>query len=352
MKRIIRISIILTILVGACAAKLMYNKAKIDANSQPDTTIISIPVTVEIASVRPIENTFSITGNFQASKELTLLSEGQGRVIRILATVGDVVKEGQVIAELDDELFRSQLTLAEANFEKSSKDLKKFETLSKSEAVTTQQLQEIQLACLNAEASAVAARRQVANTKIKAPFSGTITKRHIEKGSLLMPGTAVIDLVDINTLKFMANLSEKEVASLTKGDQIRVQSDLYVGNDFLGKIKSVGVKADDAKRYPVEIEVQNSKEKPLRDGMFGVAVFGEDKGTEVLAISRKCIVGSIKDPHVYVIENNTAHMRNLHIGKVTDNQVEVLQGLKAGEKVALSGQINLEEGKKVTVVNQ
>lgn len=351
MKRIIQITVIITILVGACAAKLIYNKSRIDANAQPDTTTIAIPVTIEIASMRPIDNSFSITGTFLANKELTLLSEGQGRVLRVLIDAGDVIKEGQVIAELDDVLIKSQLTLAEANLDKASKDLKKFESMAKSEAVTPQQLQEINLAYLNAEATAVAARKQLDNTKIKAPFSGTITKRYIEKGSLLMPGSQVIDLVDISLLKFNANLSEKEVTTIARGDEIRIQSELYPGYDFTGKIKSIGVKADDAKRYPTEIEIRNSAEKPLRAGMFGVAVFSDGKSADVLALSRKCILGSIKDPQVYVVENNVAVTKKLILGKITDNQVEVLQGLKPGDKVVLSGQINLENGRKVSLVN-
>lgn len=352
MKRIIRISVILAILLGACAAKLIYNKSRIDANSQPDTTKIAIPVSIELAAVRPIDNAFSLTGIFHASKELTLLAEGQGRVIHILADAGDMVTEGQVIAELDDLLIKSQLTLAEANLEKASRDLKKFESMVKTEAVTTQQLQEMNLAYLNAEANAAAARKQMENTKITAPFSGTLTKRYIEKGSLIMPGSPVVDIVDINTLKFIASLSEKEVATVVKGDEIRIQSDLYPGIEYTGKIRSIGVKADDAKRYPVEIDIRNTKINPLRAGMFGVAIFSDGKSNDVLALSRKCLVGSVKDPHVFVVENNMAVQKKLILGKITDTQVEVLQGLKAGEKVVVSGQINLENGRNVTIVNQ
>ncbi|MHC1708651.1 MAG: efflux RND transporter periplasmic adaptor subunit [Bacteroidales bacterium] len=351
MKRIIRISVILAILVGACAAKLIYNKSRIDANARPDTTTIAIPVSIEIASMKPMDNAFSLTGIFNANKELTLLAEGQGRVLRVFIDAGDAVKEGQVIAELDDILIKSQLTLAEANLDKASKDLKKFESMAKSEAVTAQQLQEIRLVYLNAEANAAAARKQMENTRVTAPFSGTVTKRYIEKGSLIMPGTPVVDLVDISVLKFTAGLNEKEVVSVKKGDVIRIQSELYPGVEFSGKIKSIGVKSDEAKRYPVEIEIRNQQENPLRAGMFAVAIFSDGKGSYVLSLSRKCIVGSIKDPHVYVVENNTAVMRKLMTGKITDSQVEVISGLKPGERVVFSGQINLEDGRKVSIVN-
>ncbi|MCX6271588.1 MAG: efflux RND transporter periplasmic adaptor subunit [Bacteroidetes bacterium] len=351
MKRIIRISAILLVLAGACAAKLIYNKSRIDANSKPEQTNISIPVTVVEVTSKAMTAGFSVTGSFLANKELTLLSEGQGRVLKVMADAGDVVKEGQVLAEMDDVLIRSQLALAEANLEKATKDLKNFEAMAKSEAVTSQQLQEIRLACLNAEANAVAMRKQMANTKITAPFSGTLTKRYIEKGTLLMPGSPVVDISDVGRLRFLANLGEKEISRISGKVAVKITVDVYQGFEYEGKIKSLGVKADEAKRFPVEIELANDPQHPIRAGMFGVALFGDKDNPEVLIIPRKSITGSLKDPQVFVVENNIAMLKSLVIGRVTDDEVEVFKGLKQGEKVVLTGQINLENRKKVTIVN-
>ncbi len=351
MKKIIRISIILLVLVGACAAKLIYNKARIDENSRQDTTTIAIPVAVAPVLVKTMDESYRLSGTFKANRELTLLSESQGRVLRVLTETGSRVKEGQVIAELDDEMLQSQFRLAEASLEKANRDVKKFESLAKTEAVSAQQLQEVRLAALNAEANFVTTRKALNNTKIRAPFSGVVTKRHIEKGTLLMPGAPVIDLVDISRLRFQVNLSEKEINHLAVGAPVTLKADIDPGKDYQGKVISLGVKADDARRFPVEVEVINDASLTLKAGMFGVALFDEKLGVESLVIPRKCLVGSIKSPEVYVVHNDKAELRKLLIGKVTDTEAVVISGLKEGEKVVVSGQINLEDGKKIRLVN-
>jgi len=352
MKRLIIISAVILVLVGACTMTLLYNKKKIDEKANPDVTLNSIPVFVEQARIKPLNGDFSYQGNFEPVHELMLLSEGQGKVEQLFFETGDEVKAGQLLARLDDVMIRSQLTLAEANLEKIEKDLAKYEALLKNDAISSQQVEDARLGLIKAQTDIVTLRKQLDYTSIQAPICGTITGRFIEVGSVLMPGSPVAQIVDVTKLRFAANMSESEVVLIDKGDAVEITSALFPGITYKGRVISVGVKADDAKRFPVEIDVENRRDHTLKAGMFGTAFFKGVNGHDALVIPRNALTGSIKEPKVFVVQGDTAFLREVMIGQVDDNLVEVLSGLTPGEEVVVSGQINLEKGSPVKVVNR
>ena len=351
MKRILTITVILLLLVGGCTAILLLNKQKIEEKSKLEGNLESIPVYVQEIKKSSLAGDFEISGSFSAIHELNLLSEGQGKVLELNFNTGDFVKVGQVIAQLDDELLRSQFSLANASLDKARADLKKYEGLLKADAISSQQVEDSRLGLKKAETDVATLKKQLEYATIKAPIQGTITRRFIEKGSLLMPGAPVAEIVDISRLKFMANLAESEVVDVRAGQQIPVASTMFPGIVYKGTVSSVGVKADDARRFPVEIEMANDPAHQLKAGMFGTARFGSGTPRETLIIPRNAIVGSIKTPRVYVVENNKAVLRDIRIGSANDHDVEVLQGLKEGELVVTSGQINLDNNVTVKIVN-
>jgi membrane fusion protein (multidrug efflux system) len=352
MKRILTISLIIIILVGGCAAILLLNKKKIEEKSKLEGNLESIPVYVQEVKKATLTGSFEVNGSFAAIHELTLMSEGQGKVIDMLVNTGDVVHSGQVLALLDDELVRSQLALANANLEKARADLKKYEGLLKADAISGQQVEDVKLGLIKAETEVAILKKQLDFTVIRAPIQGTINRRAIEKGSLLIPGSPVFDIVDVSRLKFTANVAETEVVQIRKGQQPEITSPMYPGIKYKCTVISIGVKADEARRFPVEVEMINDAAHPLKAGMFGTAAFGSESPREALLIMRNSIVGSIKNPKVYIVEGNKALLRDIRIGSANDREVEVLEGLKEGEIVVISGQINLENNMTVRVVNK
>lgn len=352
MKRIVIIALVIVALVGACSVTLFYNKKKIDAKARMDGNLQRIPVFIEEIGKTRISGSFESNGSFAAIHELTLMSEGSGKVVDLRFNTGDVVQTGRILAVLDDELIRSQLSLAEVALSKSKSDLKKYEDLLTNDAISTQQVEEIRLGVKKAETDVTTLHKQLDYATIKAPIQGTITKRFIEKGSLVMPGAPIAEIVDVSRLKFIANVAESEAVQISPGQKITLISSLFPGIDYHGTVMSVGVKADDAKRFPVEIEMINNPKHALKAGMFGTALFSIGSDREALMIPRHAIVGSIKEPRVYIVERDKAVLRDIRIGSATDQEVEILDGLKAGEWVVTSGQINLENNSAVSIVNK
>ncbi len=349
-KKIIIISIILIVCVAAIF-KLMLNKKQIDANSAPRESKVSVPVFVETVKESKLDNSFSVNGTFDPAHEITIISQTQGKIVSLNFRNGDYVKEGQVLASCDLELLNAQKDLAEANLNKSKKDLKKFQEMLQSKAATQQQIDELQLALYNAQAGYVTVTKQIEYSIIKAPFSGYITAKHIEKGSMIMPGTPIAEMIDISTMKFIAAVAESDLVKIKAGQEVKIEADIYEGITYTGTIKTIGMKADASRRFPVEIEVRNDVSKPIRSGMFGMAFFAGEGTHDAMVIPRTAMVGSIKDPSVFVVENDKAIRRSIKVGSASEKTIEVLGGLKAGEKVVISGQINLDDNTAVRISN-
>lgn len=352
MKKKIIIIIISVLVVGAIIAKLYTNKKAIEAETKPRELNINVPVVVDTVKQATLDNDFSVTGSFEPAHQVTIISETQGKLISVQFENGDFVKEGQVLASCDLELLNAQKKLAEANLDKSRSDLKKFEDMLSSSAVSKQDVENLRLANISAETNLVTIKKQLEYAVIRAPFSGYITKKMIDRGSMIMPGTPVAEIIDITNLKFLVNVSEINIPMVQKGQQVKVTADIFGSIDFEGNVKSVSVQADNAKRFPVEIQVKNQSLKTLRSGMFGTAwwqVAGSHAG---LVIPRAAIVGSIRDPKVFVIENNKAKLCEVVLGTVTEQTAEVISGLKAGELVVKAGQINLENNTPVRITNK
>lgn len=351
MKRNILITLVVVVLVGACTATLLFNKKKIDEKARLDGNLESIPVFVESLKKTTLSGVFESNGTFSAIHELTLMAEGQGRVTQLLFNTGDIVSSGKLLVTLDDELIRSQLSLAEAALVKSKNDLKKYEDLLLDDAISSQQVEEAKLGLKKSETDLATLRKQLENALVRAPIGGTITKRFVEKGSLVMPGSPIAEIVDVGRLKFIANVAESEAVQISEGQKVTLTSSLFPGVVFEGNVRSIGVKADDSRRFPVEIEVVNDPRHRLRAGMFGTAVFSTGTGRESLMIARQAIIGSIKNPRVYVVEGETAVLRDIRIGTATDKWVEVLDGLREGDQVVISGQINLDDRSRINIVS-
>lgn len=348
-RKILTIIIIAVIIISA-AMRLISNKQSFEGQlkmiSEFNTTI---PVIVDTAKYEQTSTQFSENGTFQAIHEISIVSEIQGKVVSINAKTGDNVVNNQVLASVDNELYKSQLDMAKFNLDQAEKDLKRYEQLSKGDAATVQQFELATQAFENAQSAHTSAKIQYDNTFIKAPFNGTITKQHIEKGSFLNPGSLAFDIVEINRLKLIVKLTGEELEYVHKGQSIKVLVDAISGKTFDGVVNAIIVKADLSKRFDVEIEVTNSADNIIKPGMFGTATFTNKSDAKILVIPRKALIGSIKNPQVFIAKGDSVVLKSINAISLDDKRIAVKQGLSVGDLVVTSGQINLVNGSKITL---
>ncbi len=310
-----------------------------------------ITVTTTTVKYEVVKFDISYNGTFGPSSEVTIVSESQGKVKKYAINEGDFISEGEIIAWLDNDLIGYQLETAEAAWLKAQDELKRFENLTPGESVSTQQLDEIKLAFQNAKSNYQTIKKQYDNTFIKAPVSGTVSRRYFERGSFIGPGSPVADLINTRKMKFNAWFTAMDLTRVKTGQKVMLTTDLYPGISYEGTVKVIGVKPDNSKRYLVQAEVTNSSEKPLVSGIDGTIHIDYTPGEKSLVIPRNCIVSSAIQPTVYIVSGGIAKLREIVISEIINDRAIVESGLAEGETVVLSGQINLEDNATVLVLN-
>jgi membrane fusion protein (multidrug efflux system) len=332
-------------------SKLQANKGQIVAEAaasqiKPE----AIPVQVTTLKLLELDNTISVNGVFAPNKELMFMATNQGQVESVLFDVGTVVAEGQVLATLDDDMLQAQLVAAQANLDKGTKDVERFKRLVEQDALTRTQLEQAQLGVVSAQTSVNTLQIQLSKLPIKSPINGRINKRMVEPGNFVAPGTPLCQIVDVNTIKLIAKVVEGDVVKIRKGMKVTVKADVYTDQQWTGTVSHIGMLADAAMAYDVEITLANPKNSAIMAGMNGKAVFAFANGRKASMIDRKAIVGSLQDAKVYVLKGDQVYSQKVTTGITQGDQVEILSGLSADQQVVTSGQVNLDEGTKVTLL--
>lgn len=347
---VILVAIVLIVLAGF---KLMGNKQK----QAEETAIVAqrnttIAVRVDTVSKEIINSEYRSNGNFAPFQDLQLASERGGQIIQVLAQEGARVAIGQTLAVIKADLQSVELQNAEAAYLTAQKDAQRFESAFSTGGVTQQQLDQVNLQLQSAKARLNQAKINVGDSHIKSTINGIVNKRYIEPGTVIAPGAPLFDIVNVSKLKLKVNVSESQVIAIKVGDTVSIKASVYPESDFTGIVSFIAAMADESLNFPVEIEVSNNPDNQLRAGMYGSALFSskEVDQTPITTVSRNAYVGSVSNNEVYVVREGVAHLTKISSGRNFGDKVEVLEGLKSGDIVVVSGIINLTDGAKISVI--
>jgi multidrug resistance efflux pump len=208
----------------------------------------------------------------------------------------------------------------------------------------------------SAEASVEAAKTQVdtakqalADTVIKAPFSGFVSERNTAVGEYVTSSSTIITLLRSNPIKIQIKISEADVPSVTLGRSVSIQVDAYPDRSFSGVVVAVNPSIDLASRSAiVEATIENADNK-LRAGMFGSAKINKEGGSNGVFLPKAAMIRdeSTQAYRAFVIEDGVAKLHVVQPGNEEGDSVQVLSGLEADKIVATSNLDKLYEGAKV-----
>jgi len=336
------------------------NRGQADAAK---STVVPIAVEVTPAAASTITETVSSVGAVAALRDVQVSSETAGRVTRVPVNVGDFVKAGQTLAQVDDELkliaveqARAQLLAAETNLQKATSDFRRAEMLRASGDIADVELEGSRLAMHAAEAQEKAAavglrfaQRQLEDTRIKAPVAGLVAAKNVEVGEMVAPGREVANIVDVRQLKVKVCLPEESIWKVRTGQEAELQTDIDPEQTIKGVVQSVGSKTESATghTYPVEILVQQKRNDALRVGMFAKVKIRTRTAENVIVISKESLTGDPARPAVFVVEGGIARLRPVTLGIRSASSCQVLEGLNPGDKVISFGQNSLKDGSPV-----
>ncbi len=193
-------------------------------------------------------------------------------------------------------------------------------------------------------------KAQLANLIILSPMNGGITKRYVDPGTMVKDTTPILTLMDFSEMKMVVNVIEREFVRLQIGQPVKVTVTAFPNRTFQGRISVITPALEMQSRTA---EIQISIPNPgyvLNPGMFGGAEILLRSNPEATLVPIQALVTRGEKDFVYVINDNKAFARTVRKGLIKDTFVEIIQGVKAGEKVVIAGQDSLKDGSIVRLI--
>jgi RND family efflux transporter MFP subunit len=369
----------------------------------PAAKNVGAPVAVQALQVQSdkVQRTVELVGTLEGQREVTISSEVAGRVIALHADLGDRVKLGDPLVDIDPREFALaverqqaalQQTLASLGMAKDSDPVPAPEQTSvvrkaaadladariafdrtkalldkgviarqvydtsearykASEANYTAALEGVrnQVAQVdNLRAQLALARKKVGDTVVRAPFDGTVRARMVEIGQYIKEQGATFSITTMNPLKLRASIPEHWFPFVAPGAGVELTVEAYE-EPFAGRVARVARAVDPQSRtFSIEAEVNNPGER-LRPGLFARAVLTTSKADSIVRVPAKAVVSYYGVQKVYAVEDGVIHERVVKLGDRFGDVIEVTEGLTPGTWIATSELTRIHEGSRVEI---
>lgn len=336
------------------------------------------PITVETHTVKKgnlaIET--SLSGVIKPIEEASVAPKISGKTTKINVEMGDYVKEGTILFELDQEDMYNAIKQAEAAYATSLANFKKIEeqiqnakenyermkALYDEGAISKQQLEQVELqasetslevARFQSEQSRVAienAKSQLDHCIVRAPISGVITKVNIHKGEMASPAADAIHIANIDRVSIETSIAENLINKVHVGDKVDVTFPSLEKKSFKGKITALPpAPAKNSLTYSMKIILDN-KDRAIKPGMFAEISVVSDKRENIITIPSETVLLKNEKHIVFLVSNNQAKIKEVSLGLDNGKKVEIKKGLKEGDILVVKGQNYLDDGNKVQVI--
>lgn len=294
-----------------------------------------------------INNEIVFSGNFQANKESKISAETQGKIKQILVEEGDHVQEGEILIQLDNSLLKLQAQSVDVQIEGLEADLKRYTILAEADAIQGVQLEKTTLGLKSAKVQRASLQEQINKASIKAPFSGFVTMKFTEIGAFAAPGVPLIQITDLDLLKFTISVSENDLHLFKIDKSYTVKADIYPEQELSAKATMIGSKANMGGSYPVQFSLENLEDSKIKSGMFGKVSLKNKAERKGFLIPSSAIIGSKDQTKVYLVKDGKAKLHSVTVQEKIQNKTVLSSGVKEGDILITEGLINLFDGANV-----
>lgn len=301
-----------------------------------------------VVAASSLEENISSIGTLMANEEAELRPEIQGRVSAINFTEGTNVAQGALLIKLNDSDLRAQLLKLEANLKLQKENSERQKKLFELNGISRQQYDEAMTLVSSTEADIALTRAQIEKTEIRAPFSGIIGLRNISIGRVVGPNDIIASVQQINPVKIEFSVPEKYSSLVTIGNEVQYTVD---GNTSVqtAKIYAMEPKIDPQTRTVKVRAVGANTEGKLIPGSFARVMFSISKSDNSILIPTQSIIPVLKGKKVMVVRNGLAVSQMITTGVRQEKEIEIMDGLKAGDTVLTTGLMQVRDSMMVDV---
>ncbi|MGD0849661.1 efflux RND transporter periplasmic adaptor subunit [Bradyrhizobium sp.] len=328
--------------------------AQFFANNRPPPA----PVTAVEAKSEVIPNLLTAVGDLAAVHQVNVTPDVSGRITDIMFTAGASVQAGSPLVQLFDAPDQGDLASFKAQAIGAQLALDRAKQLASRQFGPQSTVDAAQATYDQANAGIAKTEAIISQKLVRAPFDGELGVRHVEVGQYLTAGTQIVSLTDLSVLYANFTVTEKDSAALKVGQTVRVLVDAYRGRNFEGKINAIEPQiATDTRNIRVQATIENP-EHILKPGMFTTTTVVLPDKPAVVTVPETAVDYTLYGDAVFVITEKKADdgktslvvVRTFVVtGNRVNGRVEILSGVKPGDRVVSVGQIKLQSGAAVSI---
>ena len=322
---------------------LIVGCSQVEQPSSGGNRSVAIKVITAEIELRSMVDEIQALGTASANESIDIQPRIASRLERVAFDEGQFVKKGDLLVELENSEIVAGLALAEAALSESRSIYNRSKSLATTQAISASNLDQLLAQVQVNEAQVEAAQARLANTIIRAPFSGRIGLRRVRPRSLVTTQTVITTLDDTDTIKLDFSVPETFLTVVRKGMAISAESIVYSGRTFDGEVVSIDTRVDPVSRAVKVRSVIPNPDSALKPGMFLTVALRRDQG-EVLVVPEQAIVPEGSNQYVFVAQAGVVEKRKIAIGRRIPGFVVVTGGVSEGERVVTEGSAKVREG--------
>ncbi|HEX7118426.1 MAG TPA: efflux RND transporter periplasmic adaptor subunit [Longimicrobiales bacterium] len=316
-----------------------------------------VAVEVEPVVAAPFTDVVSIIGRVAANRDVTISAEEGGVVRSVLADKGAAVRAGQPILKIDDELLAAQVARASADASLARETWERQRRLWEVDGIGTEMAYlQAKYAADRAAADLRLLSERLDRTTIRAPIDGILDARMVEVGTMVAPGTPVVRLVDVATVKVVGGVPERYAPDIREGAKAVIAFDVLGGRAFDGRVGFVAATVDPQDRtVPVEIVVDNP-DGVIKPGMVATIAIVRRRLDAAVVVPQEAVLRTEDGYVVYVAAERdgivVAEARPVVTGASRDDRVVIESGIAPGDRIVVVGQQELAPGDRLQVTER
>lgn len=313
--------------------------------------IPAIPVRTVIADLEKEVNEHDYVGIVEEERLSVMSFMVAGTVEMMYAEEGQHVSKGELIAKLDTVSLANAYNAAKAQLAQAEDAMRRIQQLYDNQSVPEIKYVDIRTQLEKARSMEAIAKKNLADSRLTAPFSGIIGKKSVESGENVLPTQPVYTLLNIEDVKIKISVPEKEIARILQNQQAQIRIPALKDASYEGKIEERGVVADPVSHsYIVRIRIHNSATEILPGMVCKVSVMADSIRRMMFVLPSQCVQTWAGERFVWCIADGQAVRQYVKTGKFTPHGVEILSGLQGGEEIVTEGYQSLYEGATLKIL--
>lgn len=345
--------IALIVLVGGCQANAGASDNK---KKKGEAEVVEQPSPVVVGAIErgAITATISAASTIEAERQVTVNAESTGRLVDLEIEEGDLVKAGQVLARIRFDAQANSLLRANTSLAKAQVDFERAERLFNERVIGEEEFLRARNSLDVAQLDLRDRTREMKNTKVTAPFAGTVTQRMVTEGGFVTNGAQLLQITDFSTLVARVFVPEKELDRIKVGQEALVVGKAARGRKGVGKVIRMSPIVDAGTgtiKLTVSLPTELSGPQGFLPGMYAEVTLTVDHREDVPLVPKNAIVRDEEQTYVFVPEADKARRVRVELGLADAERVEVRKGLAPGDAVIVAGQTGLKDGAKIVRVD-